>query len=101
MNESFSSSRKQRIVALYTSQFKELVRAYLYNGDERISFLISYFLNPPKAEEGEVSDPKINKGDLDLMISMAQDFVAIYRLMELDKQKSSVDGTDTRLRAIN
>lgn len=71
----FSSSRKARIASLYETHLWEFARAYLYNGQQRVKGLIEYSLGD-----------EISKGDIDLMIAIAQDFAACYELMGFQQQ---------------
>ncbi|MBW4597638.1 MAG: hypothetical protein KME46_33240, partial [Brasilonema angustatum HA4187-MV1] len=71
----FSSPKKQRIAAKYAPQLKELVRAYLHSSpergsDERVKNLMTDF-----------EDKEIKISDVDLLVGLAQDFAAVYELM--------------------
>lgn len=89
MNISFSTSRKERVTRIYQTQFLELLRAYQYDGKERANNLIDQYLKGDKNAEIE----KINKGDIDLLISLVQDYLATQQLL---KNESSTISTDIR-----
>ena len=76
-NVSFSTSRKERVTGIYRTQFLELLRAYQFDGKERANKLIDEYLKGDK----EVGVEKVNKGDVDLLISLVQDYLATQQLL--------------------
>lgn len=69
----FSDTKKQLTAQKYTTELKELTRAHYFFSQERINQLIEDF-------EGK----KLGAGDIERLISLAQDFVALYRLIDWD-----------------
>ena len=65
----YSTSKKQRVCGTHATELGELVRACLYDGDERIAQLTERFQ----------IDMKIT--DIDILLSVARDFAATYKLL--------------------
>ena len=76
-NISFSTSRKERVTGIYRTQFLELLRAYQFDGKERANNLIDQYLRGDK----DAGIEKLNKGDVDLLISLVQDYLATHQLL--------------------
>lgn len=82
----FSSPKKQRVILLHSVLYRELVRAYLHDGHDRADNLIQQAIYD--------EDEPLKVSDADVLIGLAQDFVATYRMMNFQKveqeQKSSL-----------
>lgn len=67
---SFTSAKKQRVCNIHAQAMSEFVRACLYEDDNRIVKLSVYL---------EARDVKAS--DIDLLLGIARDFVATYKLL--------------------
>ena len=84
----FSDSKKQIIVQKYSAEFAELVRCHFYFSQQRINNLITQF----EEEDG------IKISDLRILVALAQDFVATYRLLNWnDDVRSEVEAIERNL----
>ncbi|MBW4597776.1 MAG: DUF908 domain-containing protein [Brasilonema angustatum HA4187-MV1] len=66
----FSTIKKQLLAMKYVDQLSELIRAYQYGSSERVFNLL---------ETSDFDD--IRNSDKELLVALAQDFVAVYELM--------------------
>ena len=69
----FSTPKKQRVCNFHDSLYRELVRAYLHDWHDRADNLI----------ESAIAEEQIKAGDADLLVLLAQDFVATHRMVGL------------------
>ena len=73
----FSTSKKSRIVATYPTEYLELVRAHLYESQERINNLVVNWT----AVDDETRRSYMKISDADTLVTMAQDYVATQKLL--------------------
>ena len=73
MTIKFSTTKKQRLCKLHSVLYKELVRAYFYDGYERAD----------KLAIDAVQNKELSSTDAQWLMDLAQDFVATYRFVDV------------------
>ena len=73
MTIKFSTTKKQRLCSSYPLLYKELVRAYFYDGYERADNLVI----------DAVENTGLTPTNAQWLMELAQDFVATYRFVDV------------------
>ena len=91
----FSTPKKQLIVGKYSTEYRELVRAYMFGSIERANNLCLMYETGD--EEQGISAIKVS--DLRILLELAQDYAATYKLLNLEIHQN-LDRADSGLQLV-